>query len=49
VLKLQEGFHPGEESPQEYPQVLLCARVWKLLDVLETNLASYMNVAGEKL
>ena len=49
VLKAQEGFHPNEESPQGYPQVLLCAKVRKLPDVPETNLASYVNVAEEQL
>jgi hypothetical protein len=49
VLKSQEGFHLDEESPKEYPQVSLCAKVRKLLDVPETNLASYVNVVEEQL
>jgi hypothetical protein len=49
VVKAQEGFHPDEESPRGYPQVLQWAKVLKLPDVPETNLASYVNVVEEQL
>jgi hypothetical protein len=47
--RVTRGFHPDEESPQGYPQVLLYAKVVKLPDVPGTNLASYVNVVGEQL
>jgi hypothetical protein len=49
VIKEQEGFHPDEENPLECPQVCLDVKGVSLPDVPVTNLASYVNVAGEQL
>jgi hypothetical protein len=49
VIKEQEGFHPDEENLLECPQVCLDVKGVSLPDVPGTNLASYVNVAGEQL
>jgi hypothetical protein len=49
VIKEQEGSHPDEENPLGYPQVCPDVKGVSLPDVPETNLASYVTDAGEKL
>jgi hypothetical protein len=43
------GIHPDEENPLGCPQVCPDVKGVRLPDVPETNLASYVNVAGEQL